>query len=538
VKVTFLDYGAGNIRSLRNALIKVGCEIMDVEKPEDITTAQILIFPGVGSFGVCMDNLHKKGFYEPLKAYLQSGKAFYGICLGMQSLFESSEETPGVAGMGLVAGTVGKFDDESVSVPHMGWNSLRIMKDSPMGEGFKSKDDRFYFVHSFRARPTEANKDWVLTLTDYGNDSNTFISSVQKGRIAASQFHPEKSGFNGLQMLSNFLKMATLVELPAMPSVTCEGRTQLAKRIIACLDVRENDNGDLVVTKGDQYDVREKTEGAEVRNLGKPVELARRYSEDGADEVTFLNITSYRGDVIDAPICQCLQLTSEHVFVPLCIGGGIRDYTDSKGILHTALDVAAEYFRSGADKVSIGSDAVYAAEKFRADGVKDGKSCIEQISNVYGRQAVVISVDPKRVYVKSKDESTHEVLEVEDGKMCWWQCTVKGGRETRDLSAFELAQACEALGAGEILLNCIDMDGQNKGYDTVLISHMKKCVKIPVIASSGAGNPKHFTDMFAATDADAGLAAGIFHRKEVQIIEVKQAVKASGIPVRISEKNC
>jgi glutamine amidotransferase/cyclase len=205
------------------------------------------------------------------------------------------------------------------------------------------------------------NKDWVLTVTDYGNDQNTFISSVQNGRIAASQFHPEKSGFNGLQMLSNFLEMATLAELPAMPAVTCDGRTELAKRIIACLDVRENDHGDLVVTKGDQYDVREKTEGAEVRNLGKPVELARRYSEDGADEVTFLNITSFRGDVIDAPICQCLQLTSEHVFVPLCIGGGIRDYTDSKGVVHTALDVAAEYFRSGADKVSIGSDAVYAA---------------------------------------------------------------------------------------------------------------------------------------------------------------------------------
>jgi len=236
----------------------------------------------------------------------------------------AAEETPGVAGIGLVPGSVGKFNDPSVSVPHMGWNSLRIMQDSPMCKGFKSKEDRFYFVHSFRARPTDANKEWVLTLTDYGNDANTFISSVQKGRIAASQFHPEKSGYNGLGMLSNFLEMATQVDVPTMTPTPCDGRTELAKRIIACLDVRENDAGDLVVTKGDQYDVREKSEGAEVRNLGKPVELARRYSEEGADEVTFLNITSFRGDVIDAPICHCLQLTSEHVFVPLCIGGGIR----------------------------------------------------------------------------------------------------------------------------------------------------------------------------------------------------------------------
>jgi glutamine amidotransferase/cyclase len=229
--------------------MQVGCEIMDVEKPEDITNAQILIFPGVGSFGVCMDNLHKKGYYAPLKAYLQSGKAFYGICLGMQSLFESSEETAGVAGLGVIPGVVGKFNDTSVSVPHMGWNALRICKDTPMAKGFTSIEDRFYFVHSYRARPTDANKDWILTLTDYGNDDNTFISSVQNGRIAASQFHPEKSGVNGLQMLSNFLEMATMAELPPMPPLVCQGRTQLAKRIIACLDVRENDSGDLVVTK-------------------------------------------------------------------------------------------------------------------------------------------------------------------------------------------------------------------------------------------------------------------------------------------------
>mmetsp|Transcript_36231 Transcript_36231/g.113122 ORF Transcript_36231/g.113122 Transcript_36231/m.113122 type:complete len:535 (-) Transcript_36231:111-1715(-) len=532
VRVSLLDYGAGNIRSLRNALVRAGCDIEDVKTADDISQAHILIFPGVGSFGVCIDNLHKKGFFEPLKAYLKSGRAFYGICLGMQSLFEGSEETPGLAGLGIVPGIVGKFSDTSVSVPHMGWNSLRILKDAPMMKDIKPLEDRFYFVHSFRAIRTPENADWVLSVTDYGNDSNTFISSLQNGRVSASQFHPEKSGANGLKLIKSFLDQATLADVPACPPISCEGRTMLAKRIIACLDVRENDSGDLVVTKGDQYDVREKEEGGEVRNLGKPVELARRYSDDGADEVTFLNITSFRGDVVDAPMLRVLELTSEHVFVPLCIGGGIRDYTDSKGVFHSALDVATSYFRSGADKVSIGSDAVYAAEKYRSTKVKDGSSCIEQISNVYGRQAVVISVDPKRVYVTSKDETSHTVLEVEDGKLCWWQCTVKGGREVRDLDAFELAQACEALGAGEILLNCIDKDGQNNGFDIALIRQMKASVSIPVIASSGAGKPQHFIDVFQATNADAGLAAGIFHRREVGIDEVKAAVSSSGIPCR------
>lgn len=151
---------------------------------------------------------------------------------------------------------------------------------------------------------------------------------------------------------------------------------------------------------------------------------------------------------------------------------------------------------------------------------------------MYGRQAVVISVDPKRAYVNSTSETTHTVLEVEGGKLCWWQCTVKGGRETADLDAFELARACEALGAGEILLNCIDKDGQNSGFDHFLIGQMKKSVSIPVIASSGAGNPQHFVDVFKSTDADAGLAAGIFHRREVGIEEVKAGVAAAGIPVR------
>ena len=160
--------------------------------------------------------------------------------------------------------------------------------------------------------------------------------------------------------------------------------------------MRTNDAGDLVVTKGDQYDVRE---AGEVRNLGKPVDLARRYFEEGADEITFLNITSFRDlPLADQPMLEVLRRTSENVFVPLTIGGGIRGYTDAAGRRYSALDVAAEYFRSGADKISIGSDAVDAVEAVparRAQGT--GESAIEQIARVYGNQAVVISIDPRRV---------------------------------------------------------------------------------------------------------------------------------------------
>ena len=152
--------------------------------------------------------------------------------------------------------------------------------------------------------------------------------------------------------------------------------TQLAKRIIACLDVRTNDQGDLVVTKGDQYDVRE--DGA-VRNLGKPVELAGRYYEKGADEITFLNITGFRDFPLkDMPMLEVLRRTSTQVFVPLTIGGGIRDFTDKDGRHYTSLEVAAEYFRSGADKISIGSDAVMIVEEYLKTGRKPGKAPLKR----------------------------------------------------------------------------------------------------------------------------------------------------------------
>ena len=253
---------------------------------------------------------------------------------------------------------------------------------------------------------SEENSNWILSTTDYGDE---YISGVAQGNITAFQFHPEKSGTAGLNIFNNFLKndgeALTIISNPS------RDKTKIAKRIIACLDVRTNDDGDLVVTKGDQYDVREK---GTVRNLGMPVELARRYYEEGADEITFLNITGFRDfPMQDQPMLEILRRTSENVFVPLTIGGGIREFTDSNGNAYSALDVASAYFRSGADKISIGSDAVYAAEKFLGRAEKRVKSSIEQISIVYGAQAVVISVDPRRVYVHSPGGSPRNTIATE-----------------------------------------------------------------------------------------------------------------------------
>lgn len=515
--ITFLDYGAGNVRSVINALEQMGESVRIVTTGEDILSAEKLVFPGVGAFGSMMRILNKKKLVDPLKAFLASGRPYLGICLGLQALFEASEEAPGIEGLGVVPGGVKRFDID-LSVPHIGWNGICVRQPSPVFRGLTG-DEKFYFVHSYHVAPKDDSV--VMTTTDYGY---TFVSGIQKGNMVATQFHPEKSGRAGLALLKNFLEMPGRETL----SIRTAGPTKLAKRIIACLDVRSNDQGDLVVTKGDQYDVREK---GMVRNLGKPVELAERYYEEGADEITFLNITGFRDFPLeDMPMIDVLRETSKKVFVPLTIGGGIRDYTDKNGRRYTALEVAAEYFRSGADKVSIGSDAVLIAEAYLKTGTASGQSAIETISNVYGNQAVVISIDPRRIYVKSPDDVEHQVIETAHAgpggeQYCWYQCTIMGGREGRDIDAMTLARICEILGAGEILLNCIDRDGTNQGFDIELINAVKHAVSIPVIASSGAGCAEHFLEVFTETEAESALAAGIFHRREVPIADVKDYLR-------------
>ncbi|CAO3624651.1 unnamed protein product [Cunninghamella echinulata] len=543
-----LDYGAGNVRSLVNAVNHLGYDIQFVNEPSDILKAEKLIFPGVGAFGHAMEALQKKGYADPLKQYLASGKPFMGICVGMQSLFEGSDES-NFPGLGVIPGKVSLFNSDTKAVPHMGWNRAQVLKQSnqqTQDVSYNINDNSvYYFVHSY-AVPYDSDKlkEWALTTTKYGDE--IFVSSVQKGNIFATQFHPEKSGYAGLRVLKSFLTGTGIVNEESITNILDANlvtNDHFTKRIIACLDVRTNDNGDLVVTKGDQYDVREKTEdGNDVRNLGKPVDLAKRYFEEGADEVTFLNITSFRNCPLgDLPMLEVLKRTSETVFVPLTIGGGIRDVVDPDGTIHPAFEVAGEYFRSGADKVSIGSDAVYAAEKYYADGKrKDGKSAIETIAKAYGAQAVVISVDPRRVYVKDPSETNHHVVKLNqpgpNGEhYCWYQCTVKGGREGRDLDVHQLVTACEALGAGEILLNCMDRDGTNSGYELELINDVKNAVKIPVIASSGAGNVNHFEEVFEKTNVEAALAAGIFHRREVPIQDVKNHLKSVNVAIRNNE---
>ncbi|KAI1788762.1 imidazole glycerol phosphate synthase HisHF [Ganoderma leucocontextum] len=553
-----LDYGAGNVQSLANTLTKLGHDFRWISSPADFENATSLIFPGVGAFGSAIDGLVSRGLFEPLREYIASGKPYFGICIGMQVLFRSSIESPSSKGLGVIPSEIGIFSNTDKSVPHMGWNAVEPLDpEEKANEGLDPRST-YYFVHSFRAaydweRPEVAQ--WAHATTQYGQE--VFLATVQKGNVFACQFHPEKSGPAGLKVLDAWLKQseaerATSPPTPRIPRPP-KPKDGFTKRVIACMDVRSNDDGDLVVTKGDQYDVRERSSttanvAGAVRNLGKPVELSGRYYANGADEICFMNITSFRhSPLLDQPMIAVVRAAAETVFVPLTIGGGIKDTIDPDGTPHSALEVAGAYFRAGADKVSIATEAVFAVEKMRerpsADGKGegDGTSAIEMIAHAYGRQAVVVSVDPRRVYIEPdyagpyKDELVFgkpDGPEKERGKAWWYQCTVRGGREDRPLSVVQLVRGVEKLGAGEVLLNSIDRDGTGAGYDLDLISLVRRNVRIPVVASSGAGKAEHFVEVFQKTGVEAALAAGIFHRNEVGIDEVKATLTAAEISAR------
>jgi glutamine amidotransferase/cyclase len=491
-----------------------------------------------------MSQLSLSQYLPAIRKHIESGKPFLGICVGLQALFEGSAEDPSVPGLGIIKGHLDRFDPTDKSVPHIGWNSANASSKEIPG---LRPDSKYYYVHSYKVPYIKGeleSQGWSVATARYGDEE--FVGAVAKDNILVTQFHPEKSGMAGLRVIKAFLDGSAKDSSQSSPIDVAATKEGLTRRVIACLDVRTNDQGDLVVTKGDQYDVREKGEGegGDVRNLGKPVEMARKYYEQGADEVTFLNITSFRDCPLkDLPMLEILRRTSETVFVPLTIGGGIRDTVDTDGTHVSALEIATMYFKSGADKVSIGSDAVIAAEAYYASGkTLSGKTAIEQISQAYGNQAVVISVDPKRVWVSSPEETNHALIESKTPgpngeRFCWYACTIKGGRETRDMDVVELTQAVEAMGAGEILLNCIDKDGTNSGFDLELIDQVKGAIKIPVIASSGAGNPGHFEEVFQKTKTDAALGAGMFHRGEYTVKDVKDFLVEKGLIVRRFEES-
>jgi len=202
VNVTLIDYGAGNLRSVANALRALGVEPSIATGPGDLSDTTHLVLPGVGSFGDCMAELEKRDLLGPIREWVTAGKPYLGICLGYQILFDSSEETPGVKGLGILAGTVRRFQEApGLKIPHMGWNSVIPTRPDAGRWAELGQEPYFYYVHSYF--PVPESEEIIAARTSYGQDD--FAAAIELPHLLACQFHPEKSQEAGLQLIRNFL---------------------------------------------------------------------------------------------------------------------------------------------------------------------------------------------------------------------------------------------------------------------------------------------------------------------------------------------
>ena len=202
MKLGMIDYGRGNLRSVINACRALGHDPTLVTTPEGLDGLTHLIFPGQGAFGDCMNSLNRLGLADPLRGWIEAGKPYFGICVGYQLLFESSEECPGTDGLGVFKGHVKRFTSYDIKIPHMGWNAVDLQNpNSPFWEGFEG-EPYFYFVHSYY--PDGVDPEVVTANCTYGQE--TFCAGIERGALLAVQYHPEKSQHAGLQLLGNFLE--------------------------------------------------------------------------------------------------------------------------------------------------------------------------------------------------------------------------------------------------------------------------------------------------------------------------------------------
>ena len=452
--VAIVDYKAGNLTSVRNAFAAIGVETVVTRDPEVVAKADRVVFPGVGAAGSAMGNLRSLGLVDAVRKAAET-KPFLGICLGMQILFERSEEDGGVDLLGILPGQVRRFPPNGAKVPEIGWNQVNGLVD-------------YYFVHSYYAEVGE----FTSGTTSYAGV--TFTSEVRRGNLLACQFHPEKSGKAGLRLLERWLAGDT--EAEGAPNVP----TELTRRVIPCLDVR---NGRV-------------TKGVKFKNnidLGDPVEMAVAYSDGGADELVFYDITaSAERRPIDIGMVEAV---ARSVRIPFAVGGGISCLADMERVI-----------LAGAEKVSVNSLAVR------------NPSIIAEGAAAFGKQCIVLGMDP----VKSpKCPSGYEI-------------TTRGFREFTGMDAVEWAKRAADLGAGEIVVNSVDADGTRQGFELELTRMIAEAVDVPVVASGGAGSPEHLVTVFRDAKADAAIVAGMIHSGEYSITDIKRVMSAAGVPTRMS----
>lgn len=466
--LVIVDYKMGNLHSVKKKLDRLKVDAVISSDPTVILNATKLILPGVGHFGNAIKNLRELNLLEALnEAVLVKKTPILGICLGMQLMAKTSEECleHGTLitehGLGWFDAEVVKFTFEDTlrfKVPHTGWNTISIEKDTPIMKDIPENSE-FYFVHSYYMKAKDSSD--VLNYTDYGT---RFASAVSKGNIYGFQYHPEKSHDVGMKLLQNFCGFENLSHQFEKNPLTeaLEGNTSdshpekkssssVRPRVIPVLLLKGNVLVKSIGFKNPKY-------------IGDPINAVKIYNDLRADELVFLDIEASKEKRLIS--LDFVKDVGEEANMPFAVGGGIRSLEDIRSII-----------AAGAEKVVINSYAV------------ENPDFITEAADAFGSSTIAICIDVKK--------------KLFGGLQTW----TMAGTKASGFSPVAFAKLMEEKGAGEIIIQSIEKDGEMNGYDISLVKQIAEAVTIPVIALGGARNMQHLKDGFANGFAN-GLAGG------------------------------
>ncbi len=499
--VVVIRTGTANLASVLAALGRAGVEARVTDDPRDAERAERLVLPGVGSFGAAMHTLNARGLAEPLRRRILEGRPTLAVCLGLQLLAESSDESPGVSGLGVIPARITRFS-ERVRVPQLGWNRVAASPECRLiGSGWA------YYANSYRLETPPSG--WASAATDHGG---RFVGAMERGRVLACQFHPELSGAWGGRLIGRWLSGGHRSS-GSSGSYESTARTPFP-RVIPCLDVRDGR-----IVKGVRF--------ADLRDAGDPAERAALYEAQGADEIVILDVSATPEGRRTA--VETVRRVRAVLRIPLTVGGGVR-----------AADDAAALLDAGADKVSVNTAAV------------ERPALIAELAERFGAQCTVLAIDAagrKNAECAEKERRAHrEEVDSEDTgsdspshsaisaflsapSAFSWEVVTRSGSHRTGLDAVAWSRRGCELGAGEVLLTSFDRDGTREGYDLDLLRAVSAAVPVPVIASGGADTPEHLKHALDA-GADAVLAASIFHDGQHTVADIKRALGALGVALR------